>query len=182
MGIQTYHRGVLDAKIAAWNSVNSWGTAYDIKGIRNATLTIVMDTDELGGDDAILDRFAKIESATLTFEQAAVDLEAMDIITGGELVSNASYEDLLLGREADALVPYVGFAVRVTSSTAPELHFFLPKCKFNGNLQFNAQYKQYLLPGAEFQGVYEGEVNGIVRMRKFVSATTLTIPLATAVD
>lgn len=180
MGIQTYHRGVLDAKIAVWNSVGSWGTAYDLKGIRNATLTIVMDTDELGGDDVILDRFAKIESATLTWEQAAVDLEALDIITGGLLVSNASYENLVLGREANAAVPYVGFACRVVSSTAPELHMFLPKCKFNGNLQFNAQYKQYLLPGAEFQGVYEGETNGIVVMRKFTALTALEIPLRTS--
>lgn len=181
MGLQTYHRGVLDAKIAAWTSEASYGTAYDLKGIRNANLTWVLDSDELGGDDVILDRFTRIESATLSWEMAAVDLEAIDIISGGTFVSNASYEDLLIGKEADT-VPYVAFAGRVVSSTGHDFHFFLPKCKISGNLAMQAQYKQYMLPGAEFQAVYEGETNGILRFRKFVSATTLTIPLATAVD
>jgi hypothetical protein len=182
MGTKTFHRGVLDAKIAAWTSEGNYGTAYDVLGIRNATITLNLDTDELGGDDAILDRFSKIESATIAWEQAAVDLEVLDIMTGGTMVSNASYEDLVLGREADALVPYVAFAFRVTSSTGEDLHVFLPKCKFSGNLQFQAQYKQYMLPGAELQAVKEGETNGVGRLRKFVSATTLTIPLATSVD
>jgi hypothetical protein len=181
MGTQTYHRGVLDAKIAVWTSENNWDTAYDIKGIRNASLSMVMDTDELGGDDVILDRFAVIESATLSWEQAAVDLEALDILSGGTLVSDASYEDLVIGKEGENPV-YVGMALRVESSTPHTLHVLLPKCKFSGNLNFQAQYKQYLLPGAEFQAVYEGETNGILRMRKFISATALTIPLATSVD
>ena len=181
MGLQTYHRGIKDAKIAVWNGENSWGAAYDIKGIRNASIALVMDTDELGGDDVILDRFAVIESATVTWEQAAVDLEALDILTGGTLVSNASYEDLVIGKSGENPV-YVGLALEIKSSGAHTLHAFLPKVKFSGNLQFQAQYKQYLLPGAEMQAVYEGETNGIGRLRKFVSATTLTIPLATAVD
>lgn len=181
MGTQTYHRGILDAKIAAWNSAASYGTAYDIKGIRNATLTWVLETDELGGDDTILDRFSDIVSVTLNFEMAAVDLEAMEMMSGGTLVSNAAYEDLLIGKEADT-IPYIAFAGRVESSDGKPLHFFVPKAKVSGNLQFQAQYQQYLLPGAEFQGVYEGEANGLLRFRKFASATALTIPLATAVD
>lgn len=180
MGTKTFHRGVLDAKIASWTSENSYGTAYDVLGIRNATVVLNLDSDELGGDDAILDRFSKIESATITWEQAAVDLEVLDIITGGTMVSNASYEDLVLGREADALIPYVAFAFRVTSSTGPELHVFLPKCKFASGLQIQAQYKQYMLPGAELQAVKEGETNGVGRFRKFSAATALEIPLRTS--
>lgn len=182
MGTKTFHRGVLDAKIASWTSEGSYGTAYDVLGIRNATITLNLDTDELGGDDAILDRFSKIDSATVAFEQAAVDLEVMDMMLGGSLVSNGDYENLVLGREADAVMPYVAFAFRVTSSTGPDLHIFLPKCKFSGNLQFQAQYQQYMLPGGELQAVKEGETNGVGVWRKFASPTTLTIPLATEAD
>lgn len=182
MTTKTFHRGVLDAKIASWTSENSFGTALDILGIRNATITLNLDTDELGGDDVILDRFTKIESATITWEQAAVDLAVLDALTGGTLVSNGDYEDLVLGREADAVVPYVAFAFKVVSSTAEELHVLLPKCKFSGNQQLQAQYKQYMLPGGELQAVYEGETNGVGRFRKFLGLTTLAIPLATTVD
>lgn len=182
MGTKTFHRGVLDAKIAAWNGVASYGTAYDIMGIRNATINLVIDSDELGGDDAILDQFSVIEAVTISWEQAAVDLEALDIMLGGTLVSNAAYEDMVLGRQADSGLPYFAFAFAVTGSAGHSLQIFVPKMKVEGNLQFSAQYKQYLLPGASIKGVYEGEANGVARWRKFASATTLTIPLATAVN
>lgn len=179
MATQTYHRGVRDAKIAAWTAENSYGTAYDIKGIRNASLTWVMESGQLEGDDVILDQFTNIISATIRFEQAAVDLEVLDILSGGVLVSNASYEDLVMGQEASA-IPYVAFALSVYASDAASvLQVFVPKAKISGNLDFQAQYGQYLLPGAEFQGVYEGETNGIMRMRKFTAVTALEIPLRT---
>jgi hypothetical protein len=181
MGTQTFHRGVLDAKLASWTSENTYGTAYDIKGIRNATINLVIDSDELGGDDVILDEFAVIEAVTIEWEQAAVDLEVLDMISGGTLVSDAAYEDLVLGRQADSGLPYFAFAFAVTGSDGHSLQVFVPKMKVEGNLQFQAQYKQYLLPGASLKGVYEGETNGVARWRKFASYTALEIPLRTTV-
>lgn len=179
MALQTFHRGIRDAKIAAWLGENNYGPAYDIKGIRNASLTWVMESGQLEGDDVILDQFTNIISVTLNFEQAAVDLEVLDILSGGTLVSNASYEDLVIGQEASA-IPYIAFAGSVyASDAATVLHFFVPKAKISGNLQFQAQYGQYLLPGAEFSGVYEGETNGMLRFRKFTAETALEIPLRT---
>lgn len=179
--MQTFHRGVLDGKVARWTSENTFDTVYDIKGIRNATINLVLDTDELGGDDAILDTFAVIESATIAFEQAAVDLEVMNILLGGDFTSTAAYEDWVFGKPTSSNVPYVAFAFKVTSSTGPELHVMLPKCKFDGNLQFQAQYKQYMLPGGSLKAVQEGTINGVGRARKFVSVADLEIPLRTTV-
>lgn len=181
MATKTFHRGVRDAKIAKWNDEGSYGTAYDILGIRNATLSWTIESDELGGDDVVLDRYSNIVAVQLTFEQAAVDLAVLQMLSGGTLTSTADYEDLVLGKEADT-VPYVAFAVRVAGSQAggPDLHFFVPKAKLSGNLQFRAEYQQYVLPGAEFQGVKEGESNGMLRFRKFSAPTALEIPLRTS--
>ena len=180
MALKTFHRGVRDAKIASWTSENSWGTAYDVYGIRNATLSWTIDTDQAGGDDAILDRYSEIVAAQLDFEQAAVDLEVLEMLSGGTLVSNAAYEDLVIGLESQS-IPYVGFAVRVVASDAgKDVQFLVPKAKISGNLQFRAQYQQYLFPGAQFEGVREGATNGILRMRKFTAATALEIPLRTS--
>lgn len=178
MGLKTFHRGLRDVKIASWNGVNSYGTAYDFYGARNMSLTWTVETDQAEGDDVVLDRYSKIIAVTVNIEQAAVDLEAMDMLTGGTLVSNASYEDLLI--EQDDNLPYVAIAGRSASSDGnSDLHIFVPKCKIAGNLDFAAQYGQYSFPAAEFQGVNEGTVNGMLRMRKFTASTALEIPLRT---
>lgn len=178
MALQTFHRGIRDLKIAAWTAENNYGTAYDILGARNMSITWVMESDELRGDDVVLDRYSKIVSVTVNIEQAAVDLAVIDMLMGGTLVSNASYEDLSMG-EADE-VPFVALAGRVVGSGGlADLHIFVPKAKMSGNLELAAQLDTYMLPTAEFQGVHEGSANGMLRLRKFTAATALEIPLRT---
>lgn len=179
MATKTFHRGIRDLRIATWNSENSWGTAYDVLGARNATLTWVVETDELRGDDVVLDRFTKLVSVTVAIEQASVDLEAADMLLGGTLQSDAQYEDLMIAEDDE--VPYIGIAGRVVGSGgAADLHFLAPKCKLAGNLTLQAQVDTYMLPQAEFQGVHEGTINGMLRLRKFTAATALEIPLRTS--
>lgn len=178
MALKTFHRGLRDMKIAAWTSEGSYGTAYDVLGARNMSVTWVVETDQAEGDDVVLDRYSKIIAVTVNIEQAAVDLEVLDMISGGTLVSNAAYEDLKLGQ--DDTLAYVAIAGRSASSDgANDLHIFVPKCKIAGNLDFQAQYGQYTFPAAEFQGVNEGDANGMIRFRKFTAATALEIPLRT---
>lgn len=178
MATKTFHRGVADLKFAAWNSEGSYGTAYDVLGVREFTLELELESDQLEGDDVVLDRFSKIISATFGFEQAAVDLEVLDMITGGTLVSNASYEDIKVD---EVSMPYIAVAAKVDASDGgKDLHIFLPKCKLSENLSLQAQYGEYMLPSASFQAVKEGSTNGIMRARKFASATALEIPLRTS--
>ncbi len=178
MGSKTFHRGIRDLKIAAWTAENSYGTAYDVLGARNMSIEWVLETDELRGDDVVLDRFSKLVSATVRLEQAAVDLAVIDMLMGGTLVSGAAYEDLFIGENDE--VPYVALAGRIVGSGGgSDLHIFVPKCKLAGNLQLQAQLDTYMLPSAEFQGVQEGEINGMLRLRKFTALTALEIPLRT---
>lgn len=178
MGTKTVHRGLRDLKLAAWTAENSYGTAYDIYGAREMTVELVVETDQLEGDDVIIDRYTKIIAVNFRFANGAVDLELLDTLTGGTLVSNASYEDLKVGE--DDSIPYVAMAGRVVGSDAAhDLHIFVPKAKVSGNIQYQAQYGQYVIPQAEFQGVNEGTINGIVRFRKFTALTALEIPLRT---
>ena len=178
MGIKSIHRGLRDMKIASWVSENSYGPAYDIWGARDMSLTLEVESDQQEGDDVVLDRYTKIVSVTFSFEQAATDLELIDILSGGTLVSGAAYEDLVIGEDDN--VPFVAMAGRVVASDAAnDLHVFVPKAKISGGLQLQAQYGQYMVPSAEFQGVNEGTINGMVRFRKFTAITALEIPLRT---
>jgi hypothetical protein len=56
---------------------------------------------------------------------------------------------------------------------------FMPKAKLAGNLALNAVQGAYMFPTAEFQGVDEGTINGMLRLRKFTAVTQLEIPLRT---
>jgi hypothetical protein len=172
----SFYRGVRDAIIAPWLGVGSYGTAVDILGIRNFTITTNVSTDTLRGDDHDLDVHSRMDGVVVDWEQAEVNQTVFDILAGGTLVSNANYEDVLIGEE-DA--PYVGLAGKMVASDGSEMHLFVPKCKLAGNLVLQAQLDTYSIPAAQFRGVYEGVVNGIFRRRKFFVPTTLTIPLAT---
>jgi len=179
MPLQTFHRGLRDLKVASWTSPASYGTAYDVLGAREMSVEFQMETDELRGDDVVLDRYTRLVAATFRLSNAAVDLNLLDILLGGTLVSNASYEDFFVGENDD--VPYVAIAGRVVGSGGTnDLHIFAPKCKLAGNLQYSAQVDTYLIPQAQFQAVHEGTANGIIRLRNFTAATGLEIPLRTS--
>jgi hypothetical protein len=171
-----YYRGIRDGKISLWLAENSYGTAVDLGGIRNFSITTVVSTDQLKGDDRVLDRYSRLESVTVSFEQAEVNQTVLNMLMGGTLVSNATYEDVKIG-EADA--PYVALAGKVVASNGNELHLFVPKCRLMSNLTLQAQVDTYMIPSAEFEGVYEGTINEMFRRRKFLVTTALEIPLRT---
>lgn len=179
MALQTFHYGLRDLKIAPWNGENNYGTERDILGAREMTATLEIQATELEGDDVVLDQFAKIKSVTLRISYASVDQEVLSLLTGGTLVSNADYEDVALGKNQNETAPFFAVAGKVVGSPSGDLHIFIPKCKLSGNLQYQAQQNNYLIPSADFRGVWEGPINGIVRFRKFSSPTGLHIPLAT---
>jgi hypothetical protein len=177
--IQSFNRGVRDLKFALWTAENSYGTAYDVLGVRGANLQYVVETDELRGDDVVLDRFTSLVAATLTVNEASIDLTVFNMLMGGVLNSVAAYYDFYLPNPGDT--PYLAVAGRVAASAGKgDLHFLLPKAKLSGNLQLNAQVDSYIIPTMDLQGVNEGQINGMLRLRQFLMPTALTIPLATA--
>lgn len=176
MATKTYHRGIRGMVMAPWIAENSYGTFYPVKGARNMSIEWVLETDQLIGDDVVLDRYSKVVSVTARMEQAAVDLAIVDYILGGQLVSNAQYEDFMIAESEE--VPYLALAGRVVGSGGTsDLHILVPKAKVSGNLTLSATQGAYMLPTAEFQGVNEGSTNGMARLRKFFIPTAVEIPL-----
>lgn len=177
--VQTYHRGLRKLMVADWTSENSYGTAHSVLGAQNMGVTIVYESDEARGDDAVLDRHSKIISVTVTMQEATVDLSLWSILTGATLISSAAYYDVM--HEEDDETPYVALAGRIVGSGGNgDLHIFIPKAKISASPQFNATQDAYVFPSYEFQGVNEGTINGIYRMRNFTEPTKLAIPLRTA--
>lgn len=179
MGRQLILRGIRDAKVAEYISEGAWGPAYDMRGIREAGIEIELETDQLEGDDEVVDRYARIIAATISFQKAFVDFQAISMLIGATLASGTGYDQIRLDGENDP--PYVGLAFRVVASDGKETHYFFSKAKLSGNLSLTAAYGAYTIPQAEFQAIKDG-AQGTMLGRNFDSTTTLTIPLATAVD
>lgn len=177
--IQTFHRGLRKLIVAPWSAENSYGTAHAVKGAQNMGVTIVYETDEARGDDAVLDRHSKPISVTVTMQEATVDLSLWSILTGGTLISSADYYDVMHAEDDET--PYVALAGRIVGSGGVgDLHIFIPKAKISASPQFNATQDAYVFPSYEFQGVMEGTINGLYRFRNFTAPTALAIPLRTA--
>jgi hypothetical protein len=173
---QTIHRGIRKLLFAAWNGVDSYGTAHEMLGARNASLELVVETDELRGDDVVLDRFSKIVAINTNIEVATVDLTWADMVLGGTLVNNADYYNLDF--DEDDNPPYVGIAARVAGSSSDgDLHIFVKKARLSGNLALQAQLDTYMTPSATFQGVSDG--TSLYQLRNFTAPTALEIPLRT---
>jgi hypothetical protein len=176
MGLQTFNRGLRQIKFAPWLDENSYGPTHTILGARSVEFEWVVETDEARGDDAVLDRYTRQMSVMLTIEQATIDLLGFSVLTGSTLTSTGAYEDLL----SDGDIPYVAMAWRVVGSGGnTDLHFFVPKVKLASNLTFSAAQDTYLFPRAQFQGVFEGDINAFLRQRNFTALTNLEIPLRT---
>jgi hypothetical protein len=174
---QTIHRGVRKMIFAPWTAVDTYGTEHEILGARDASLELVVETDELRGDDVVLDRYSKIVAINVNIEVATVDLTWMDMVLGGTLVNNADYYNLDFDEDDDP--PYVGIAVRVAGSSASgDLHIFVKKARLSGNLALQAQLDTYMTPGATFQGVSDG--TSLYQLRNFTAPTALEIPLRTS--
>lgn len=174
--IQSFNRGIKDIKISTWTAENSYGPAYDVLAGRGANLQWVVETDELRGDDVVVDRFTSLVSATVTINEASIDMTLFNMLLGGILTTTANYYDFYVASAIDT--PYVAIAGRISGSGGKDVHFLVPKCKLSGNLQLNAQVDSYVIPQWDLQGVSEGTINGMLRLRQYLVPTALTIPLA----
>lgn len=163
--------------VAPWTASATYGADYSVRGARNMGVNLTVETDELRGDDVVLDRYTKIIAVEAQIEIATIDLELFDMILGGDLVNNADYYDWTWGEDDE--IPYIGIAGRIVGSSAEaDLHLFIAKAKISSNFALNAQVGTYLLPTATFQGV--DDAGTIARLRNFTAPTAVEIPLRTA--
>jgi hypothetical protein len=169
-----YRFGVRDAKIAVWVSANNWGTLVDLLGIRSIEVAIDVQEAELEGDDVVLDTHSKAIKVTGTVEHAALTLDTLAIMTGETVASPTGATELVFG-QTDR--PYFGLVGKIHGTgDGGDSHILVPKAKLMGPLRWRFQGGQYVTPGFQFTGVYEGAVNGFARLRHNVAADDIELP------
>lgn len=173
-----YRYGLRDVKIAPWTAENSYGTAVDVDAVQALTVTFVTQTAVLEGDDIDKDTFAKIKSIEATLRNGDVSLEVLDILTGGTLYEGVGYDDMKIHQ--DDTIGYFAIVGRVVGTSSGATMLFIPKAKIFGNLSYQAQQNNYLIPEATIKGVHEGDINGMARIRHYDVDRQVAIPLPTA--
>ena len=86
--------GIRDLKISSLIKDDSTGVEYgapiDVPGVKEITITIIQDEKELTGDGVILDTYNKRKGYDVSFKNAQLSQEVMDIINGSTTTSSGT--------------------------------------------------------------------------------------------
>jgi hypothetical protein len=170
--------GLRDLWIADWVAENSYGTAVRLLAAQSFTVTFVVETATLPGDDIDFDTFAKIRSVDAQLRNGELTLDGYEILTGGTLYEGTGYTDLMIGDDETENAPYFAICGRVIGTNSGDTHLFIPKAKIAGNLSYQAQQSTYLVPEVAIKGIREGSINGMARIRHHDAVTAVAIPFA----
>jgi hypothetical protein len=86
---------VTDAKIAAVTAdvsggSTTYGSLIDVPGIKSVRIGGTVNTKELRGDNTLLDVNSTLESVTLEFEYAKLNLDAFAVLMGGAVTDSGT--------------------------------------------------------------------------------------------
>jgi len=135
--------GVVDAKIAALTAdpaggAATYGTLTDVPGMKSVTIGGDITTNELRGDNQLLDANSVLSTVTLEFEYAKLSLDAIKILVGGTIVDagttpNQTANYTLLGTDT---LGYFRFTAKTPTaggdSVTGDVQFELYKCILTG--------------------------------------------------
>jgi hypothetical protein len=174
MADDSYKFGLLDCKIAVWNSDESYGTAVDVPSVQVLGIEFQTVTANLEGDDVITDTHAKQISAQITLRFGFQSVDVLAILTGETHASSNNDDSMIFG---DQNYPYFAICGRVddTQGGGNDV-WFAPKCKITGGWSIRMEYGNYVIPEITAMAVYETATYGIATVFQYDSATAVAIP------
>lgn len=144
---------VKDAKIAPLTAdpeggTTTYGSLIDVPGIRTVGVGGDIENIELRGDQTLLDSDTFLNSITVEFEYAKLNLDALEVWLGGSTADGGSGSTetatwSLLG--TDTLFGTWKFEAQVTSVDTPtgDLHIVLYKCKLSDFPEIGTELDDY---------------------------------------
>lgn len=145
---------VEDAKIAAVTAdpsggTTTYGTGVDVPGIKSVTIGGDVSTNELRGDNRLLDANSSLTSITLEFEYAKLSLDALDILVGGTVTDAGSLaaETATWSLLSTDTLGYFKFEAKTPTAGVDEVagdaHIVLYKCMLTGFPEFGMAEEDY---------------------------------------
>lgn len=169
-----YLFGLNDAKIAPWQNPQNWGTAVDLDGVQQMSVTLNTVNGILEGDDIIKAVHAMVISLTARVRFAFSDLAVWQVLTGLTVDSSPAVDSLTVN---NVTMPYFGLVGKLTHDSGGGDHwFFCPKVKVVENLEIGGEYGRFVTPEIQVTGIYEGTLYGVFKIFKHATAASLVIP------
>jgi hypothetical protein len=166
---QTLVLGLDDAQISPLTADTSdaltYGTAIDVPGMQNISLSSNYTTKELYTDELVGDYYSQFDSINWSISNAQVCLDVLAILEGGTITSSGTSPNevntyTLSNTSAPSYFKIEGQII-YSSGTVGDFHTVLYKCKV-GSIQVNYQCQNYAIvsaSGLAIATVY----NGVVR-------------------
>lgn len=144
--------GINDARVAVWNSTDSYGTLTDVMGIQMAQATIQIVSAIANGDDRIVAAASRLTGAELQMRFVGLNPSMLSVITGITLDTISSVQNMqFTGGER---MPYFGAIIKALSEEVGDTWVFLPKCKIMSNfVLFQGEFGAFSTPEVTVQCV-----------------------------
>lgn len=176
-----HYVGVRDAKIGSWTSTGTYGTAYDLYGIRSVSVNRTVDTATLEGDDIRLATRQKgiaVEvQVEFVDEGGQNSANVMSVLTGGAITSDGSGEYVVTMDEDDTDSGPFGLTCKAKSSDNPdhEIMLFFPKLTVTSGPNTTLGLNGWKLYSLTASGVADSTY-GTHQVYTNTTAYTLTLP------
>lgn len=132
---ETKMLGINDLKIAKITADTTtsitFGTLVDIPGIQTLSLTPSFIEKDLRGDEAVLDRYTKLDYISWTINNALMSLDALAIFFGGTITTSgtgATEKNVFTVLSTD-IPQYFKLEGQTKYTDAGDVHIVLFKCK-----------------------------------------------------
>lgn len=166
--------GLEDVKVAAWNSAENWGSAYDLNGAHMMQVELQTVNGILEGDDEIKDAHAKVISGSMQVRFAFDDLNVLGVITGQTVTDSASVNAITFDTTD---LPYFGICGKLSNTgDAGCSMLFAPKVKIMEGFRVGGQYGQYTTPELTATMIRDSAVYGVYKIFQYTADQTVTIP------
>jgi type VI protein secretion system component Hcp len=131
------------------------GEAIDGVGVKQVSITFEADEKDLTGDEMTLDTMSKVKSVTISTELAKLNLEAMELFTGGNLTTDEDSATLSIGSSASGNQKYfqAQFQIKATDNEGGDLHYIVYKAKATST-PINGTEDDYATFTVDLKGVY----------------------------
>jgi hypothetical protein len=144
--------GIADAKIAVWNSTDSYGTLTDIMGIQMSQVTMQVISAIANGDDQIVAAGARLTGVSLAMRFVGLNPSVLAILTGISLDVISSVSNLQVA--GGNRLPYFGAIIKSLSEETGDTWVFLPKCKIMSDfVPFQGEFGTFTTPELTVQAV-----------------------------
>lgn len=171
--------GINDAKVAAYNGTDDYGTAVDVPSIQMLNTDIRVLSGELEGDDQITDSHAQVIGGMVRMRFGSLSIAALEVLLGIDSSPSGSTPDQVdqLKISGGDNMPYVGISGKIAATQGDgDLHVFIPKCKITSDFTLvQGEYGSYTIPDVELNAV-DDATYGVALVIEQETAANVAIP------